>query len=837
MRSDKREGTAKDEAKINRKGGFFPCLLRVFLVLLFILSVVALIVGIVLGLYIDRKVEKHVDESLFTMVGADSAKLYYDAVDENGERVTTEIPDTALYGGYRCIYAPYESVPQAMIDAFVSIEDKRFFEHKGVDWFRTVSAGMNYFLKFNRSYGGSTITQQLVKNVTDKDDYSFQRKIQEIFWAIDLETKMDKDEILGLYLNVINLSQGCYGVRTAARYYYSKELSELTLAECASIAAITNSPSYYDPLRYPEHNKQRRDLILREMCEQGYIDEAERDAALAEEIVLTVDESMKSNQIHSWYVDMVIEDVIGDLMEQKGYSRSMASLVVYTGGIHIYTVMDAEVQGILEEYYAESSHFYTDSGGENPQCAMIVIHPTTGDILGVAGAVGEKTANRIQNFATQTLRPAGSVIKPLSVYAPALENGIITWGSVYDDVPVRFGTYNLDPSKGEIVQPSPWPQNANRTYRGLTNINYAVEHSVNTVTIRVLEQLGIDAAFDFLYDRLHMENLIEVQTQEDGTVITDKDYAALGLGQFNYGVTLEETTAAYSIFANDGIYNHPRSYSRVTDANGSVILEKSYRGEAVISEGNAAVMTEMLQNVVTNGSAKEITLDTRVACAGKTGTTQNNCDRWYIGYTPYLIGGVWYGYEYPKSLSGISGNPCLTVWDEVMTRLHEKYTDQAVSFLDFDECRELVEAEFCADSGQLMTEACRRDARGSRAEKGYFVRGSEPTEYCTCHRLVAYDTVSGGVACDQCPADAVEYVGMISVERYFPMSITVTDAQYVYRDLGDVMPETSPGYPFFQRLLKENEYCGISKGDVQYNRFCRRHFDYVAWKEKHGKEE
>ncbi len=814
--------------------GFVRPFLRVLCILLLFLTVMGLIIGMALGIYIDRKVEKHVDESLFTMVGADSATLYYNKINENGQVESAEIPNTALYGGYRCIYAPYDTIPRDLIHAFISIEDKRFFDHKGVDWFRTASAGLNYFLKFNGSYGGSTITQQLIKNVTDRDDYSFQRKIQEIFWAIDLETKMDKEEILELYLNIINLSQGCYGVRTAARYYYSKDLSELTLSECATIAAITNSPSYYDPLRHPEHNKARRDIILQQMCKQGYIDEARRDAALAEDIVLCVNTDMQENQIHSWYVDMVVEDVIGDLMMQKGYSRTMASLMVYTGGLQIYTVMDADVQGVLDEYYADVSHFYTDSGEENPQCSMIVIHPTTGDVLGVAGAVGQKNANRIQNFATQTLRPAGSVIKPLSVYAPALENGVITWGSVYDDVPLRFGNYNLDETKGEITPPMAWPQNANRTYRGLTNINYAMEHSVNTVTIRVLEQIGCETAFDYLYDRLHTKSLIDSKTLSDGTVLTDKDLAALGLGQFNYGVTLVETTAAYSIFANNGIYNQPRTYSRVTDAAGSVILEKPYCGEAVLNEANAAVMTELLRNVVTNGSAKEITLDEAVACAGKTGTTQNNCDRWYIGYTPYFIGGVWYGYEYPKSLSGVAGNPCITVWDEVMTRLHEKYTLESKNYLDFPSCAEIAEFEFCADSGQLMTEACRRDPRGSRVEKGYFVLGTEPTEYCSCHRLVPYDTVSGGVACENCPSETVEYVGMISAERYFPMQIMVTDAQYVYRDVGSTLPETAPNYPFFHNLLKENEYCGISKGGVQYNRLCRHHFDYFAWKEKHG---
>ncbi len=833
-----RKRANREKGKKGKRSGFFRSFLRFSLGLLLFLTVVALILGLILAIYIDRKVEKHVDESLFTMVGADSAKLYYYETDENGESVAKEIPDAALYGGYRCIYAPYDSIPTDLIHAFVSIEDKRFFEHEGVDWFRTASAGLNYFLKFNGSYGGSTITQQLIKNVTDKDDYSFQRKIQEIFWAIDLETKMDKDEILGLYMNIINLSQGCYGVRTASRYYYSKELSELTLAECASIAAITNSPSYYDPIRHPEHNKERRDLILREMCEQGYIDEARRDEALAEPIVLQVDAEMQENRIHSWYVDMVIEDVIDDLMSEKGYSRTMASLVVYTGGLKIYTVMDADVQEVLDAYYAQTSNFYTDSGGENPQCSMIVIHPTTGDVLGVAGAVGEKNANRIQNFATQTLRPAGSVIKPLSVYAPALENGVITWGTVYDDVPIRFGNYNLDPQKGEIVQPTAWPQNANRVYRGLTNINYAMEHSINTVTVRVLEQIGCDTAFDFLYDRLHMTSLVESKTLSDGTVLTDKDYAALGLGQFNYGVTLAETTAAYSIFANGGIYNRLRTYDQVTDAAGSVVLENAYHGEAVLSEANAAVMTELLRNVVTDGTAKEITLDESVACAGKTGTTQNNCDRWFIGYTPYFIGGVWYGYEYPKSLSSIPGNPCITVWNDVMTLLHEKYGLMGTSeeFLDFPASPEIAEFEFCADSGQLMTEACRRDPRGSRAETGFFVIGTEPTQYCTCHRLVPYDTVSGGVATEDCPSGAIEYVGLISVERHFPMQITVTDAQYVYRDIGDLLPETSPEYPFFQCLLGEEEYCGISNSSLQYNRLCRHHFDYVSWKEKYKKE-
>lgn len=825
----KKEKEIKNAKKGTSAG---KAVLRILLGSLFMLSVIVLIAGLAFAIYVDRKIEKHIDETLFTMVGSDSAKVYrYETLD-TGERVALEIPDAAIYGGYRCSYAEYDTIPKDLIDAFVSIEDKRFYTHSGVDWFRTISAGFNYFLKFNGSYGGSTITQQLIKNVTDKDDYSFQRKIQEIFWAIDLETKMDKSEILGLYLNIINLSQGCYGVRTAANYYYSKELSELTLSECATIAAITNNPSYYDPLRKPENNKKRRDLILSQMLEQEYITADEYNSAIATEIVLNVNAEMSKNTVNSWYVDMVINDVINDLMAKKGYSRTMAGLIVYTGGLKIYTAMDADVQRILDEYYSDPDNFYQGVNGETPQSSMIIIDSVTGDVLGVAGAIGEKSANRIQNFATQTVRPAGSVIKPLSVYAPALDDGVITWSSVYDDVPVNFGKYNLDKNKGEIVEPVAWPQNSNRIYRGLTNINYAIEHSVNTVAVKVLEDIGLERGFDFLYDKLHMKSLVESRTLSNGAVLTDKDYAALALGQFNYGVTLKETTAAYSIFANKGVYNHARSYYKVTDANGSVILEKRYSGEAVIKEETATLMTLMLENVVKNGSATDITLDERIACAGKTGTTQKNYDKWYIGYTPYFIGGVWCGYEYPKSLSNINSSVCIKAWDDVMTLLHEKYIKSGEG-KSFSHDPDIVEYEYCRDSGMLATEACIKDARGSRVERGYFERGTEPYEYCTCHRLVNYDTVTGGVAADGCPSENTEQIGMIAVERNFPMQIYVTDAQYVYRDLGtDTAPETSASLPFFNNLYGENEYSGISNVKKQFNRFCREHFNYFEWKKK-----
>ena len=811
-------------------------LVKAFLIFLIVIVSMFLILGLAFVLYVDLAMEKEVDEELFSMIGAGASSevFYYDYIDRtNGEGTLVKLDGGELFGGYRCRFVEYEDIPTDLIDAFISIEDKRFFSHNGVDWKRTFAAGFNYFFNFSGNFGGSTITQQLIKNVTDKDEYSFQRKIQEILWALDLETKFDKEEIFESYLNVINLSHGCYGVGIASEYYFSKDIKELTLNECACIAAITNNPSYYDPIKKPENNARRKDLILSQMLEQGYITEDEFNNAYGVSVELNVDREFDDNSVNSWYVDMVIEDVISDLMREKDCSRSAANLMLYTGGLKIYTAMDAEVQKCLENYYSNEKNFYSVSAAENPQSAMIVIDPYTGDILGVVGGIGKKNANRLQNFATDTVRPAGSVIKPLSVYAPALESNLITWSSVYDDVPVNFGKFNLDASKGKIVNPVPWPKNANGVYRGLTNINYALEHSINTVTVKVLADVGLENSFDFLYDKLEMKSLIKKGALADGSVITDMDYASLALGQMNYGVSVREITAAYSIFANNGVYNGYRSYYRVTDADGNVLLSKDYKGRSAISEENADVMTLMLMNVVDSGTASDITLKNYIECAGKTGTTQNNYDKWFIGYTPYFIGGVWYGYEYPKTLSG---NICIDVWDDIMKILHKKYINDQSASKEFDISQNVEKHEFCADSGKIATDACRSDPRGNRIESGYFVKGTEPKQYCDCHVSVAYDAVEGGIMLSDCGEENIKMVGLITVERNFPMQIYVTDAQYVWKNIeSEVLPETSPQLPFFNNVLPKNTFCGISRSEFQFNRACRRHFDYNKWKNNQSK--
>ena len=597
-----------------------------FLIIIITLVVILTLAGVALGIYVSSITERELDEGIFDLLRENSASkiYYYESDGASRSADATELETEELFGGYRSLPVDYSEIPTDLINAFVSIEDKRFFEHSGVDWKRTLGAALNYIFRFDGSFGGSTITQQLIKNVTERDEYTLERKIQEILWALDLERKMSKSEILQNYLNIINLSNGCYGVGAAADYYFSKSLDELTLFECASIAAITNNPSYYDPRRNPENNRERALLILSQMYEQGYIESDQYESAKKESLALNI-RSDGASSINLWYVDMVLEDVIRDLMAEKGYTRAMANMAIYRGGLKIYTAMDYQLQLLVEKYYANASNFGGVDGSDGQQSAIILIDTQNGDVLAVAGAIGEKSANRLQNFATSTVRPAGSVIKPLSVYAPALDAGIITWSSVYDDVPINFGNAS---------EPKAWPKNANGVYRGLTNINYAIEHSVNTVTVRVLEDLGLERSFDFLYNKLGMKSLIDERVLDDGRVISDIDYAALALGQFNYGVSVREISAAYSIFASGGIYNGSRSYYKVTDSLGNVILENKYHGEAVISEESAAIMHEMLKNVVESGTASALTLKKSVECAGKTGTTQKNFDRWYIGYTP-----------------------------------------------------------------------------------------------------------------------------------------------------------------------------------------------------------
>ena len=777
------------------------------------LGSIAIVALLLIGIWVNSITREELDVSLFTLDSSRSTSRVF--VMKDGEWVEWESEKILGERSFESVLL--SDIPTDLINAFVAIEDKRFFEHGGVDIYRTLGAAANYFLHFGGKFGASTITQQLIKNITGEDDVSIERKIREIFWALELEKNMSKEEILELYLNIINLADGCYGVGAASRRYFSKETDELSLIECASIAAITNNPSYYNPITHPENNKERRDIILEQMYEQGMISEEEFIKNYGAELILAPDDSVVRASVHSWYVDMVIEDVINDLQEKQGMTRASASALVFGGGLDIYIQVDLEIQEIMEEYYENSANFVS---GEGAQSAMIIIDPQNGDILGVVGAIGEKSGNRVQNYATDTLRPPGSTIKPLSIYAPALERGIITYASVYDDVPYAFVEV------GNSL--SPWPKNANGIYHGLSTMSYAMANSTNTIPMQILDELGTSHSFYFLKDKLHLDDLILHGTDQNGYTITDMDYAALALGQLNYGVSVRDITAAYSIFADNGIYHAPRSYSLVKNSKGEVLLENKSTSERVISDGNAEIMRKLLEEVVWGGTADALTVKNKVAIAAKTGTTQDNKDRWCISFTQSLICGVWYGYEYPKEIPRAEKDHFLNATNTVLKRIYEKDVRSSYADKKFEESANLISVSYCMDSGHLQSDACINDPRGSRVKLGYFIKGSEPRDICRTHIMVEYDEVCGGIATVFTPRAHIKNVGMLLIEREFPMQIIVSDAQYVYIKLqDDILPSFSETEPFFAPLYDgKKRYFGISASKMQFNRLSLSHFSY-----------
>ena len=652
-------------------------------------------------------------------VSSPSVLYVYNPADRAGRCGSLHRAQNADLGNQRLAkHTDYEDMPPELLHAFIAIEDKRFWQHDGVDLFRTVRAGLNY-LTGKGTFGGSTITQQLVKNLTGQDDRSVDRKLTEIFKALDLEKQVDKTRILEAYVNVINLAEGCYGVGAAAERYFSKQVKDLTLPECATLAAITNNPARYDPMTHPQENRARRDVILREMASQGYITEQERDTALEAATELTPSETQISVSVTSWYTDMVVSDVIRDLQDRLGYSYEAASMLIYGGGLQIETAMDEKLQAVVEAYFRTEEHFPVGVGGR-PQSSVMILDPHTGDILAVAGAVGEKKAHRIQNYATDTRRPAGSCIKPLSVYAPALQKGLITWASVYEDEP-------LTEKDGR-----PWPANADGLYHGRVTVGHSLANSLNPVAVRILGEVGKEYAFSFVRNELGLHSLLP----PDSRSANDMTVSSLALGQQSRGVTARELTASYTVFT-DGIYRRPISYHRVLDADGSILLENQIGdGEKrVLSPENAAIMTRLLMTVTEEGTAARYMThmkDSGIQTAGKTGTTQNNCDRWFVGYTPRLLAGVWMGYDYPAELKGIRGNPCAGIWDELI-RLCEEVYDGRPSCTEFPVPGTVAELEFCPLSGNLITPYCHDPVSGHPSEKGWFIRGTEPHDFCTVH--------------------------------------------------------------------------------------------------------
>ena len=679
---------------------------NIVLTILLIGMICGVIIGTVFAVYIKNNLDLEIDSPMLVSASQDTTtRIYYMKYDTPEDRqlrrgTAVELEDERLYGSVNSLWADYSSMPKDLINAFIAIEDHRFMKHNGVDWLGTSKAIVNYFIGFEEVRGASTITQQLVKNLTGDDEVTIQRKVEEIFRALNLEKRMSKEEILEMYLNVVYLGNNCYGVRTAASTYFGKDVSELSLVECAALAGIVKNPSRYEPLYHDEFsytdsngnektdgNRTRRATVLFTMKEYGYISEAEYNEAIEEELKITYfDEADEDDgdgiTVHSWYVDSVISKLIEDLMEKYDWTRAVASTKLYISGYNIYIPMDPEVQDTLEEVYENDDEYFPKANGLQPQSAMVITDPYTGDVLGLVGGRGEKTANLIQNCATGVVRPVGSAIKPLSVYGPAMDAGLITPWSIVEDSPVMYNdVVHGAGTSWAWTEKVGYPQNEPPGYSGNITITDAVTRSVNTVAMKVLQNLTIDKSFDFLKNTLHMDSMIDRLEKEDGTVLTDRGLAALSLGQFNYGLTVLEMAGGYSIFPNNGLYESPNLYLYVTDSAGNSVLENEHYTEVALKESTAKTMTKILMNVMTNGTVQSVTLKSQIDVAGKTGTTSSNFDRYFVGYTPYYIGATWFGYEINSSLFTAYGytNPSCIVWDTVMTKLHQKFIDEAAS--------------------------------------------------------------------------------------------------------------------------------------------------------------
>lgn len=772
---------------------------KVFFSLTLALLVIGIFSIVAAGVFVGAVLDTSLDESLLLSKGTDHTTRLY-CYDREGN--AHELCEDRISGYENALWCPFEEISPYLVQAFIAIEDKRFFEHSGIDWRRTASAVLDYCRGGEGHFGGSTITQQLIKNVTGDTERSARRKVAELLRAVKLEKRLRKEEILEQYLNIVNLSQNCYGVRTAANAYFSKEPSALSLREAATLAAITNNPAKYDPIRHADANRSRRDVILAQMYAQNMITKAEYDAAVAEDTLLCVNEATLSGRVNSWYADMVVNDVIAALIETHGMSEREASRLVYGGGLRIYVAMDYEMQRIVQEYYENSDHFPTHENGEKAQSALMIVDPSSGDILAVAGAIGKKGSNRIQNFACDAKRPSGSVIKPLSVYAPAIDKGLITYATVFDDVPISFREDG-----------APWPKNAPNLYRGLTTVNTALRQSVNTVCVRVLERLGNDASYRFLSEKLGFSSLDEK---------TDIGAAALALGQQHNGVTLREIVGGYTALANGGIYTGTRSFYKVIDSSGNLLLENAGATKRVLKEADAAILTQMLRGAIQDGTGSSLKLKQIVDVAGKTGTSGKNYDKWFVGYTPSLLCGVWYGHEYPASLYDVSGNPALRIFDAVMQNVIERSGGKEERFVIPSD---VVVVRYCKDSGCLPTEACALDPRGHRTEYGYFRRGTEPRSYCTCHTCIEYCD-EGGVATKFCPETSCRRVALLRVSRHFPRQIKIEDAPYTMEGAVPYMEHYDAcDAPYYTVLDETKRHCGIGLGVVPFNRLCPAHLE------------
>ena len=653
-----------------------------------------------------------------------------------------------LHGAQNRVWIDYKDIPKNMVNAFRDLEDKRFNEHNGVDWYGTVFGVVSS--GFER--GASTITQQLIKNLTKEDGRTVSRKFYEILNALNVEKHYGKKKIMEFYLNTVYLGNGCYGIRTAAEKYFGKDVEDLNAAECAIIASITKAPADYDPLtkdglsalidKDEDGNMGRQRYCLTCMLEEGSLTEKQYKKALDFELIFTNSENYKGSQVtkteededeteyteedvkytdktdsemSSYYVEYVIDSVIEDLQDEYDLTYNEAWRKVFFGGLRIYTAIDLEIQDAAENVYVNRITFPEEEDTkEKPavQSAMTIMD-YSGRVVAMVGGAGEKTTFRGLNRASNSPRQPGSAIKPLSVYTPAIENNVATWSTKVQNYGIRLGS-------------SRWPVNYGGSYGSATNfvtVQSALAQSLNTVPAQLMRRIGLETSFNFMVDDLKISTFV---TDEDDDNY-DGNFSTLCVGGASEGMTTLEMTAAFAIFGNNGYYFEPYCYYKVTNNDGTETLLKSgnSEGDQVVSESTAGVMRQLLRTVVNGGTAGGYGVNGFETFA-KTGTTSDDKDRWFVGGTPYYVAAVWYGYDEPRAITNTSGNPAGKIFKAVMNDVHED-----LEYMSYPTASGVVARSYCKISGDIASAGC------AETGTGYYKSSYIPSKCKNCAMLHA----------------------------------------------------------------------------------------------------
>ena len=707
---------------------FFQGLIRFFIVIACLGIIAGCTVGVLLALYLadatadDNKI---LDINQIKLSFATRLMAYDQEKEEWYEY-------ERLYSDENRLWVEYGDLPDNLIKAIVASEDQRFWTHHGVDWKRTAFGFINeYIHRMSEStQGGSTITQQLIKNITEDKAVSgidgVLRKLREIYRALEMEKNYSKEQILEAYLNTFRLGSQVAGIESAANYYFGKHASELSMAESAAIVCITKYPTAYDPYLNPDENHRQRNYVLYYMKDYGLITESEYTRAKAESDAMVFDEANKNTSststVYTYFTDAVIEMCLKDFQEILGMSLSEAYNELFQGGLTIYLTIDPKVQDAVEatafdqELWPEVEYEEDGTRKDNQIEAGIVVMNYDGEVLGVAGGIREKTISRSLNRAITSKRQTGSSMKPIAVYAPAIELKKVHYSTLLPDA--KF----YDDSDGK-----PWPRNFSNTYGEPVTVYKGVVLSLNTIAVHTMNLIGADFSFDFLTSSLGITSLVDSRWDESqGKYLTDRTYS-MGLGGLTDGATVLEMTAAYAIFGDGGVYTTPHFYTQIFDKSGDVLLDKTryLMKSAAVSEETAEIMNHILRGVVREGTGTRANYGD-MPLAGKSGTSSDNNDYWFIGLNPYYVCGVWMGYDQNGPMNPYSIHfDTQIAFKNIMSTISE-----GLEYKDFPTTGNLVQRAFCVASGNLATEAC-PDTR-----VGWYTTDNLPTTYCT-HSYVA----------------------------------------------------------------------------------------------------